>query len=333
MLICHRIVIRTRRGVERGLRRDNISLCRVERRICLVDLLLKAGVPLIDLVATRIGIVQGLLGLVVLGLRVLLTIDHVVIPVLGVFEILLGSLERAYRGIVLGSRIVKLVLRLFTLSARRLPEFLSSFVILLSKTGRRLKTVNGIARKTGESLEALHLERRFGVLGFSSFELGSLLHDHAVGFLDLVALLGPFALDILKMLLGSVIGCCRLVIGSLGRLEIRRSLLLRRLGGLKIGRGIAGRIALGLVIRLRFVELGLGVIEIFLASGKRHGAALALLIAAGEHQVVIGLRHRSSREHRGKCESGRYHRGNRRLEVILLGRGHNAPFSPLRRRR
>ena len=143
-MICHRIVIRTRCGVERGLRRGNISLCRVERRICLVDLLLKVGVSLIDLVATRIGIVQGLLGLVVFGLRVLLTIDHAVVPILGVFEVLLSGLERTYRGIVLRACIIKLALRLFALSVRRLPKLLGCIVILLSQLGRRFKAVDGI---------------------------------------------------------------------------------------------------------------------------------------------------------------------------------------------
>ena len=135
------------------------------------------------------------------------------------------------------------------------------------------------------------------------------------------------------MLLSGLVGSRSLVIGSLGSLEIRRSLLLRRLCNLKIGRGIAGRITLGLVIGLCFIELGLGVIKILLAGRKRHGTALALLVAAGEHQVVIGLRHCSGGKHGGKCKSGRYHRGNRRLEVILPGRGHDAPFSPLHCRR
>ena len=171
------------------------------------------------------------------------------------------------------------------------------------------------------------------MLGFSGFERGGLLHDRAVGLLDLIALLGPLPLDILEMLLSGLVGSRSLVIGSLGSLEIRRSLPLCRLRSLKIGRGIASRITLGLVIRFRFIELGLGVIEIFLASGKRHGTALALLIAAGKHQVVIGLRHCGGGKHGRKCKSGRYHRGNRRLEVILLGRGHDAPFSPLHCRR
>ena len=171
------------------------------------------------------------------------------------------------------------------------------------------------------------------MLGFSGFERGGLLHDRAVGLLDLIALLGPLPLDILEMLLSGLVGSRSLVIGSLGSLEILCSLLLCRLGGLKIGCGIAGRIALGLIIRFRFIELGLGIIEILPAGRKRHGATLALLIAAGEHQVVIGLRHCGGGKHGGKCKSGRYHRGNRRLEVILLGRGHDAPFSPLHCRR
>ena len=143
-MICHRTVIRTRCGVERGLRRGNISLCRVERRICLVDLLLKVGVSLVNLVAARVGVVQSFLGLVVFGLCVLLTIDHAVVPILGVFEVLLSGLERTYRGIVLRACIIKLALRLFALSVRRLPKFLGCIVILLSQLGRRFKAVDGI---------------------------------------------------------------------------------------------------------------------------------------------------------------------------------------------
>ena len=117
----------------------------------------------------------------------------------------------------------------------------------------------------------MHLKRRLGVLGFSGFERGGLLHDRAVGLLDLIALLGPLPLDILEMLLSGLVGSRSLVIGSLGSLEIRCSLLLCRLGGLKIGCGIAGRIALGLIIRFRFIELGLGIIEILPAGRKRSG--------------------------------------------------------------